>query len=189
VIHQFIDEGILSAEDEGNQGFGVKVKLEEGVELGKNLDTHQVGFINDQDGLLFLGGDFREQSSEGLGQEGDGEGTRLDLEGEEDLLEEFEDGSGVGGDRNDSILRGVELRRGIAQRGGFAGSDLSGKDTDGAQFKGLEETVCEGLEAWQGIEVLDLEVLREGFSLEAKEMFIASHRSVSFRRVFPPDKV
>jgi hypothetical protein len=189
VIHQFVDEGILSAEDEGDQGFGVEVKLEQGVELSKDLDAHQVGFINDQDGCCFLGGDFREDSSEGFGQEGDGEGTRLDLEGEEDLLEEFEDGSGVGGDGDDSVLRGVERTRGIAERGGFTRSHLSGNDTDGTQFKGIEESVCEGLESRQGIEVLDLDVLREGFSLEAKEMLIASHHPVSFRRVFPPDRV
>jgi len=189
VIHQFVDEGILSTEDEGDQGFGVKVELEQGVELGKDLDTHQVGFVDDQDGLLFLGGDFREEPPKGLGQEGDGEGTRLDLEGEEDLLEKFKDGSGVGSDGNDSVLRGVERRRGIAERGGFARPHLSGNDTDGAQFKGVEESVCEGLETRQRIEVLDLDVLREGFSLKAKEMLIGSHRPVSFQRVFRPDRV
>jgi hypothetical protein len=189
VLHQFVDEGVLSAEDEGDQGFGVKVELEQGVELGKDLDAHQVGFIDDQDGLLFLGGDFREKPSEGLGQESDGEGTRLDLEGEEDLLEKFEDGSGVRSDGNDSVLRRVERRRGIAQRGGFARPHVSGNNTDGAQFKGVEESVCEGLETRQGIEVFDLDVLREGFSLKAKEVLIASHRRASFRRVFPPDRV
>ena len=42
----------------------------------------------------------------------------VDLEREQDLLEEFEDGAGVGGDGNDPVLRGVKRRRGVAQRGG-----------------------------------------------------------------------
>jgi len=33
VIHQPVDEGVLSAKDERDQGFGVEVKLEEGVDL------------------------------------------------------------------------------------------------------------------------------------------------------------
>jgi hypothetical protein len=92
------------------------------------------------------------------------------------LLEEFEDGSGIGSNGDNPVLRGVKRRRGIAQRSGFPCSDLSGNDTNGAQLEGIEESVCEGLEARQGVEVLDLDVLREGFSLKAKEVLIASHR-------------
>jgi hypothetical protein len=103
MIHQFIDQGILATKDEGNPGFGIEVKLQKGVELGKDLDAHEVSFIQDQDGLLFFADDFGEKSSEGFGQEGNGEGSGLHLEGEEDLLEEFEDGSGVGGNRDDPI--------------------------------------------------------------------------------------
>jgi hypothetical protein len=52
------------------------------MELGKDFDAHEVGFIEDQDGLLFFGDDFAEEASEGFGQEGDGEATRLYLERE-----------------------------------------------------------------------------------------------------------
>jgi hypothetical protein len=85
------------------------------MELGKDLDAHEVGFIEDQDGLLFFGDDFGEEASEGLGQEGDGEATRLYLEGEQDLFEEFEDRPGVGRDGDDPVLGGVKRRRGIAE--------------------------------------------------------------------------
>ena len=140
-------------------------------------------------GRCFLACDFGEKSSEGFGQKGDGEGTGLDLEGEQDLLEEFEDRSGVGGNGNDPVFGGVKRRGGIAKGGGFPRADLSGDDTNGAQIEGIEESVCEGLEARQGVEVLDLDILREGFSLKAKEVLIASHRRASFRRVFPPDRI
>jgi hypothetical protein len=56
--------------------------LQKGVELGKDLDAHQVGYIENEDGLLFFADDFVEEASEGFGQEGDGEATRLYLEGE-----------------------------------------------------------------------------------------------------------
>ena len=67
------------------------------------------------------------------------------LEGEQDLFEEFEDGSGIGSDGDNPVLRGVKRRRGIPQRGGFPCSDLSGNDTNGTEFEGIEESVCEGL--------------------------------------------
>jgi hypothetical protein len=139
--------------------------------------------------LLLFGSDFGEKASEGFGEEGDGEGTGLHLEGEQDLLEEFEDGAGVGGDGNDPVLRGVKRRRGVAQGGGFPCAHLSGDDTHSTQFEGIEESVREGLEARQGIEVLDFDVLREGFSLKAEEVLIASHRPASFRRAFHPGRI
>jgi hypothetical protein len=160
------------------------------MELGKDLDAHEVGFIEDQDGLLFFAGDFGEETSEGLGQEGDGEATRLYLEGEQDLFEQFEDRSGVSGDRNDPVFRGVQRRGGMAKGGGFPRANLTGNNTNSAQLKGILESVCEGLEARQRVKVLDLDILQEGFSLKAKEVLIASHhRRFSFRRVFPPDRI
>ena len=136
MIHQLVDQGILSAEDKRGQGFGVKVELQQRVELGKDLDAHQVSFINDQDGSLFFRIDFEQDGPEGFGQKGDGEGTGLDLKGKQDLLEEFEDSPGVGGDGNDSVFGGVKRRRGVAEGGGFARTDLSGDDIKGAQIRG-----------------------------------------------------
>ena len=72
MIHQFVDQGVLSTEDKWDQWFGVKVKLQQRVELGKDLDAHQVGFVNDQDRSLFFRIDFEENASEGFGQKGDG---------------------------------------------------------------------------------------------------------------------
>jgi hypothetical protein len=138
---------------------------------------------------LFFCIDFAENASEDFGEEGDGEGTGLDLKGEQDLLEQFEDGPGVGGNGNDSVFRGVKRRRGIAQGGGFAGTDLSGDDVQGTQIQSIAESICQGLEARQGVEVLDLDILRERFSLKAEEVLIASHRPASFRRVFPPGRI
>jgi hypothetical protein len=105
------------------------------------------------------------------------------------LFEEFEDGSGVGRDGEDGILRGVERSGGVAQGGGFAGADLAGDDINGAYFNGIKEAVREGFEARQRVEVLDLDVLREGLMHKTEEMLIEGHRRVSFRRVFLPDRV
>jgi len=148
-----------------------------------------VGFIDDQNGLLLFGIDFDENAPEGFGEQSDGEGTGLDLKGKQDLLEEFEDGTGVGGNGNDPVLRGVKRRGGMAKRGGFPRTDLSGDDTDGAQIQSIVESICKGLEARQRIEVLDLDILRERFSLKAEEVLIGSHHRASFRRVFHPDRI
>ena len=125
MIHQFVDQGVLSAEDERDQGFGIKVELQQHVDLGKDLDAHQVGFIDDEDRLLFFGGDFGEQPSEGFGEESDRKGAELHLEREQDLLEEFEDGAGVGGDGNDPVFRGVKRRSATRWIYPCAGPDLS----------------------------------------------------------------
>jgi hypothetical protein len=137
---------------------------------------------------LFLGGDFRDQTSEGFGEQGDREATGLDLKGEENLLEEFKDGAGIGSDGNNSVLRRMKRARGVAEGGGFTRSDLSRDDTDGTEFEGIKESVCQSLEAGQRIKILDPDILREGISLKAEKVFIANHCSVSFRRVFLPDR-
>ena len=77
----------------------------------------------------------------------------------------------------------------MTKGGGFPRTDLSGDDTNDAQFEGIEKSVCEGLEPRQRIEVLDLDILRERFSLKAEEVLIASHRPASFRRVFHPGRI
>ena len=87
VIHEFIEQGILSAEDQGDEGFGVEIKLQQGVDLAKDLDAHQVRFIDDQNGFLFFGGNVRDSPPECFGEESDREGTGFDLKGEQDLLE------------------------------------------------------------------------------------------------------
>ena len=81
MIHEFVEQGILSAEDKRSQGFGVKVELQQRVELGKDLDAHQVGFIDDQKGdeISFCGAleDLQEEillaPSGGFSQLGDDE--------------------------------------------------------------------------------------------------------------------
>ena len=186
MIHQFIDQGILATKDEGDPGFGIEVKLEQGMELGKDLDAHEVGFIEDQDGLLFFGDDFAEEASEGFGQEGDGEATRLYLEGEEDLLEEFEDRSGIGRDGDDPVLGGVKRGSGIAEGGGFACTDFSGNDTQGAQFEGIEESVCEGLETWQGVKIINLDILSRRVLVESQRSVYSESSSGLLPKSFPP---
>src|SRR4030042_778402 len=163
MVHQFVEQGVLSAEDERDEGFGVKVKLEQGVDLGKDLDAHQVGFINDQDGSLLFGDDFGEKPSEGFGEQSDREAAGFHLEGEQDLFEQFEDRSGVSGDRNDPVFRGGQRRGGMAKGGGFPRANLTGNNTNSAQLKGILESVCEGLEARRRVKVLDLDILQEGY--------------------------
>ena len=118
MIHQLVEQGILSAEDERDKGFGIKIKLQQGMELSKDFNSHEVGFINDQDRLLFSARDFRQKRSEGLGEKGDGKGTGLYLEGKQDLLEDFENRSGIGGYGKDPVLRGMKGSGGVPEGSG-----------------------------------------------------------------------
>lgn len=73
MIHQLIEQTVLSAEDQRDKGLGIEVKLEQGMDLGKDLDPHQVGFVDDENGRLLFGRDVGEESSEGFREERDGE--------------------------------------------------------------------------------------------------------------------
>ncbi len=188
MIHELVEQGVLSAEDEGNQGFGIQIKLQQGMKLCEDLDAHQVSFVDDQDGVLFSCRDFRQECLERFGEEGDGEGSRLHLERKQDLFEEFENGSGIGRHGNHPVLRGMKGSGGIPEGGGFTGSHFSRDDTDGAELKGVDKPVGQGLEAGQRIKVLDPDILRKGISLKAEKVLIANHRFVSFRRVFHPGR-
>ena len=148
-----------------------------------------MGFVDDEDRMLFSCRDFRQECLEGFGEKGDREGSRLDLKGKQDVLEEFEDGAGVGRNGNHPVLGGMKGSGGIPEGGGFTRSHLSGDDTDGTQFKSIEKSVCQSFEAGQKIKVLDLDILREGFSLKAEEVLIANHRPASFQRVFHPGRI
>lgn len=53
MIHQLVEQSVLSTEDERDQWFGVKVKLQQGVDLGKDLDAHQVGFIVTGNAIMY----------------------------------------------------------------------------------------------------------------------------------------
>src|SRR5512139_3761459 len=113
MVHQLVEQGVLSAEDERYQGFGIEIKLQQGMKLGKDFNSHEVGFINDEEGLLFPPRDFRQKRSEGLGEKGDRKGTGFHLEGKQDLLEDFQDRSGIRGHGKDPVLRGMKRGGGV----------------------------------------------------------------------------
>ena len=57
MIHEFIEQVILTGEDDGQEGLGIVVELAESLELGQNFKPQEVGLIDHQHrGLFSLGG-------------------------------------------------------------------------------------------------------------------------------------
>jgi len=49
---EFIQEIILSGQEEGKEGFGISFKLRQGVEFGKDFESEERGFIDEENDLL-----------------------------------------------------------------------------------------------------------------------------------------
>jgi len=182
--HQIIDEVVLSRQDDGEQRFGIHVELTDGMELGQDFQSHKRGLVDDQDGGLFSLGDFDNDRFKGAYQPGQRVGLAVHVEAAAYLFQDVGHGSGSGYDGDDPVLRGMELSGGMAQGGGFAAAHIAGDDGDGAQTKGVEAAFRDSLKPRQGIEILQLDILGEGFSLKPEEGFII--HGPPPRRVFRP---
>ena len=74
----------LPDEDEGEQGMGVKIVIEEKAELVEEFSGQKVGFINNENGEAVFAGEGTERIAELRKEAGKGV-SGFDLEGEEDL--------------------------------------------------------------------------------------------------------
>jgi hypothetical protein len=49
---EFIEEIILSGQEEGKEGFGISFKLRQGMQFGKDFEAEKRGFIDEENDLL-----------------------------------------------------------------------------------------------------------------------------------------
>src|SRR4030067_2002695 len=80
----------------------------------------------------------------------------------------------------------MQFTRGVPKGSGLTASHITGNDTDGSQFQGIDKTFSGRLKAGKRVEVLYPYVLCKGFFLEAEECPIAHDCSPVLRRVFHP---
>ena len=72
VIHEFIEQVILAREDNGQERLGVMIELTEGLELGQDFKTQEIGLVDNEHGGQFSLSDFHDQGADGSGDFGDG---------------------------------------------------------------------------------------------------------------------
>jgi hypothetical protein len=168
----------LAEEDEGEEGSGVHVVVEQEAQLVKEVRREEVGLIDDQEGVAA----FASQVSQGVAQLGEetaeGKGG-LDLKGEEDFAVEGSDAEVGIGEIDDGVDITVQGVGKGTQGGGFSGTDVASDESGEALLKGEGEAALDFAMATGGIEVLAGDRLGEGSVAEAVEVIEGGHRSHS----------
>ena len=168
MVEEAVDEGELAAEHDGHEGGGVEVELGEGVQLGEDVQAHEVGLVDEEDGDLFCGADVLEGVAHGFEESGGGEEGCGGAELEADLAKQLEHGAGGGDEAEDAVLGRVEAALGVAEGGGLAGADFTGDDRDEVCVESVVETLEECVESREGEEFVEGDLLGEGFGAEAE---------------------
>jgi hypothetical protein len=168
VVEEAVDEGELAAEHDGHEGGGVEVELGEGVQLGEDVEAHEVGLVDEEDGDLFCGADVLEGITHGFEEAGGGEEGCGGTELEADLAEQLEHGAGGGDEAQDAVLGRVEAALGVAEGSGLAGADFAGDYGDEMGVEGIVEALEECVESREGEEFVEGNLLGEGFGTEAE---------------------
>ena len=117
----------LSEQDQGDEGGGVHVAVEQETQLVEQLRRQQVGFVDDEEDVATLAGQILKGGAE-LGQEAHEAKSGLDLKGEEDFAVEGGNGEvGVGqvDDGVDVVVQGLGEGAG---GGRFAGADVADEE-------------------------------------------------------------
>jgi hypothetical protein len=126
----------LTDENEGEEGVGIEIVVEEEAKLVKEVSGQEVGLVNDEEGETIFASqglqgflELGEQAVKGMG--------RFTLEGQEDVgIQSGDIEAGVG-----QVNQGMEgavkgLDKG-ANGGGFAGPDLAGDEGGQALLQGV----------------------------------------------------
>jgi hypothetical protein len=125
----------LAEEDEGDQGSGVHLVVEQEAQLVKEFRWQEVRFIDDEEDVAALACQVVESGAE-LGQETYKAEGGFDLQGEEDFAVECGDAEVRIGEINNGVQVAVESLSEGTHGGRFAGTDIAGDEGS--------ETVLEG---------------------------------------------
>lgn len=133
----------LTGEDEQRGVSGIHVKIGEDLEFGKVFVFQEMSFIKDKDGDFFGVGDHVFDEQLNLAKEVSLKMTVLAIESVVDLAIEIEDIDG--GERDVKRLERElgELLSKSPERGGFAGSGLTGEQKNAAMIFHVKETALQ----------------------------------------------
>ena len=143
----------LTEEDEGDEGSGVHLVVEQEAELVKEFGGQEVGFVDDEEDVAALAGQVVEGGAE-LWEEAHKAEGGLDLEGEEDFAVEGGDAEVGIGEIDDGVEVAVEGLGKGADGGGLAGADIAGEEGGETFLEGKGEAALDLAVAAGGKEVL-----------------------------------
>jgi hypothetical protein len=93
VVEQSVDEGGLSREYNEEKIPGIEVHLGKGMELGEDVEPEEVGFIDHEDGNLFLADQIGEHGTDRSKHSRHGIGWRWIAGLDADLAKELHEGT------------------------------------------------------------------------------------------------
>jgi hypothetical protein len=173
---ELVGEVGLAEEDEGEEGSGIHVVVEEETELVEELRGEQVGFIDDEEDEAALAGEVGEGGAELREETRETEGG-LDLESQENLAIEGGDGEVGVGEVDDGVDVGVEGVGEGADGGGLAGADIAGDESRDALLEGEGEAALDFLVTARGEQVAAGDGLGERSRGEAVAVIEGGHWS------------
>jgi hypothetical protein len=170
----------LAEEDEGDEGSGVHLVVEEEAQLVEELRREEMSFVDDQQDVAAFASQIVEGVAE-LREEADEVKGRFDLKGEKDVVVEGGDAEVGIGEIDDGIDVGVEGVSEGADGSGFAGADVAGDEGREALLKGEGQAALDFAVAVGGVQVFAENGTGERGVAETVEVIEGGHRSH-----FPP---
>jgi hypothetical protein len=172
---QLLGQVGLAEQDEGEQGGGVHLVVEQEAELVEEVVREQVSLVDDEESKATLAGEVRESSAE-LGEEtGEAEG-RLGLKGKQDLMIESRGGQVRIGEVNDGVEVVVERVDKGAESGGFASTNVASDESGETLLEGEREAALGLAVTARGVKVLAGDGSGERGAFEAIEIIESGHR-------------
>jgi hypothetical protein len=164
----------LTEEDEGDQGSGVHLVVEQEAQLVKELRREEMSFIDDEEDVAALAGQVVEGRAE-LWEETHKAESGLNLESEQDLTVECRDTQVRIGEIDHGIEVAVEGLSEGAHGGRFAGADVAGDESGETVLEGEGQAALYLTVAARGIEVLGGDRLGKGRVGESVKVIEAGH--------------
>jgi hypothetical protein len=166
----------LAEEDEGEQGGGIHLVVEQKAKLVEEVVREQVSLVDDEEDEATFAGQVREGGAE-LGEEtGEAEGWFC-LEGEQYLMVESRGRQMRIGEVNDGVEVAVERVSEGAQSGGFTGADVAGDESGETFLEGKGKATLDLLVTARGEEIGSRNRFAEGGGAEAVKVIEGGHGS------------
>jgi hypothetical protein len=164
----------LTEQDEGDQGSGVHLVVEQEAQLVKELRRQEVRLIDDEEDVAALAGQVVEGGAE-LWKETHKAESRLNLESEKDLTVECGDAKVRIGEIDHGIEVAVKGLSESAHGGRFAGADVAGDECGETVLEGEGQAALDFTVTARGIEVLGGDRLGKGRMRESVKVIEAGH--------------
>jgi hypothetical protein len=168
----------LTEQDEGDEGGGVHLLVEEEAELIEDIGGEEMALVDDEEDETVFAGEVSQGGLQ-LGLELEEVVGGFDLESEEDEAVEGRDGEKRVGEIDDAVDVAVEGLSEGAEGGGLASADIAGDEGREALLEGEGEAALGLLMAAGGEEVLGGDGLGEGGVIEAVDIIESDHRTWS----------